>query len=287
MLGKMFKHEWKGIYRVGCLMLILIAGVTFFGWLAFQSPMWQSMVTDTYYSAMRIADIMSILTLFLYAVMLFGIGIGILIYLAVHFYRTMYADEGYLTHTLPVTSHELLVSKILTSGLWYLLVMFAIALSIMLLAASLIGAVLLEDYTWGQIWRDIFGSWGDFTALLKSELGLDINYWFIISLLSMLVSPFITVSIVFGAISIGQLFTKHRVLMAIVSYVGIYFVSSIFNNIVRSVTSMRMFAADEPMYALNGYANANYLIKTAEDLVLAALLYFASYFVISRRLNME
>lgn len=31
MLGKLIKHEWKGTYRVGCLMLIVLAGVTFLG----------------------------------------------------------------------------------------------------------------------------------------------------------------------------------------------------------------------------------------------------------------
>lgn len=41
MLGKLVKHEWKGTYRVGCLMLLVVAIVTFFGWLAFQAPMWQ------------------------------------------------------------------------------------------------------------------------------------------------------------------------------------------------------------------------------------------------------
>mgnify|MGYP006882960014 CR=1 FL=1 len=47
MLGKLIKHEWKGTYRVGCLMMLLMAGITFFGWLAFQSPMWKELSGDS------------------------------------------------------------------------------------------------------------------------------------------------------------------------------------------------------------------------------------------------
>jgi len=110
MLGKLLKHEWKGIYKVGCLFLVALLGVSFLGWLAFQSPMWRSLAEDTVYQSgvLSLLDVASVFTLFLYALMLVAASVGIMVYLAIHFYKTMYTDEGYLTHTLPVTKNKLL-----------------------------------------------------------------------------------------------------------------------------------------------------------------------------------
>ena len=72
MLGKLLKHEWKGTYKVGCQFLVALLGVSFLGWLAFQSPMWRSLAEDTAYQSgvLSLLDIPSVCTLFLYALML-------------------------------------------------------------------------------------------------------------------------------------------------------------------------------------------------------------------------
>ncbi len=287
MLGKLMKHEWKGTYKVGCLMLILILGVTFFGWLAFQTPMWQALSNDSYYSSVGTLDILSMITLMLYVFMLIGTTYGMIIYLGVHFYKTMYTDEGYLTHTLPVTKHKLLISKILVSGIWYLIVSAAVVASVIGLMAALLGAVVPDD-AWTEVWKEISENWDELLHLMKTELGIDLVRWLVVMIISILIGPFCTVIILFGAISIGQLFTKHRVLMAIVSYVGITVLSMIISSVVQSVTSMN--AITEMMsdtVALDSYMNATTLSGMIQSVLLAVILYIVSYLVINKKLNME
>lgn len=288
MLGKLFKHEWKATCKVGILMLILIAVVTFFGWLAFQTPMWQQLSDETYYGKLSTLDVLSIVTLIMYAMMLVGVTYGTLIYLGVHFYKTMYTDEGYLTHTLPVTKNQLLVSKILVSGIWNLIVSAAVILSVCGLLIFMISAVMPAGLTWGDIIEAFEENWDVFMSVLKDELGVNLVQWIVLMLVTFLLTPFLSMIILFGAISIGQLFTKHRVLMAIVCYGGIMILSMVVSSVVQSVTSMHSLnSMMQETIALNNYLNASMLSGAIQNIVMAAILYFASYLVISKKLNLE
>lgn len=277
MLGKLIKHEWRSTYKVGLLMVVLTLVVTFLGWLSFQSPMWQSLSDDSdmYYSFNPL-DLLSIVVLLMYVFMLVGISYGMLIYLAVHFYKTMYSAQGYLTHTLPAGKHQLLISKLLVSSLWVLIVYLLVLLSAMAVLGSLIGAVIPDGVAWGEIWSEIYSGIDIFASIFD----LDLGGYLLTMLVSMILSPFITITTLFGAITVGQLFTKVRVLMAIVCYVGVRMISGIVSSLVQSMISV---GAGE----LGNYMNISTVATMLTELIIAVLLYIASYQIITRRLNME
>ena len=81
-------------------------------------------------------------TLILYVIMLLASTWGMLIFLGIRFYRSMYTDEGYLSHTLPVTANQLFLSKILVSGVWYLFISIGIGISVVALVVSLMTGLL-------------------------------------------------------------------------------------------------------------------------------------------------
>ena len=289
MLGKLIKHEWKGTYRVGCLMMLLMAGITFFGWLAFQSPMWKQATSDTYnYSfttGVELLDILSIFTLVLYFVMLIVVLVGIVVYLAVHFYKTVYTDEGYLTHTLPVTKHQLLFSKILVGGLWVMSIYVMVYLSLFALGVSLVRMILPDGYTFARFW----GEFGDLMTELRMDLegqfGLNFVIYRVFILLSLLIGPFLAMATVYGAISLGQLFTRHRVLMAIVSYIGIAVLNGFLGSVVQSV-----IGTDDVIRTstdIGSYIDVNMITSFGLNLIIAVALYMASWLVMTKKLNME
>lgn len=289
MLGKLIKHEWKGTYRVGCLMMLLMAGITFFGWLAFQSPMWKEMSGDAEgYSVTMgegILNILSILTLLLYFIMLIVVLVGIVIYLAVHFYRTVYTDEGYLTHTLPVTKHQLLCSKILVGGLWVMIIYAMVYLSVFLLGVSLIGTILPDGYTFSLFWDEFGGLIMELAAEMEEQFGLNFVVYKVFILLSGLIGPFVAMATVYGAISMGQLFTRHRVLMAVVSYIGIAILNGILGSVVQSVAgtdTVIQSSAD-----LGSYFNMSLISSFGLNLIIAVALYMVSWLVMTKKLNME
>ena len=289
MLGKMIKHEWKGTCRVGCLMMLLMVGITFFGWLAFQSPMWRELSGNSDSSSVTleagILNVLSVVTLLLYFVMLIVVLVGIVVYLAVHFYKTVYTDEGYLTHTLPVTKHQLLFSKILVGGLWTMIIYAMVYLSVILLGISLINTVLPDEYTFARFWSEFGGLIAEMRLELEEQLGLNFVVYGIFILLSLLVGPFIAMAMVCGAISLGQLFTRHRVLMAIVSYIGIGILKGILGSVVQPAIGLNDVIRTSADFG--SYFDVSVITSFGVNLIIAAALYTASWLVMTKRLNME
>ena len=113
MLGKLLKHEWREIWKIPAILLGILLVVSVFAGSTFFAPVWDSELSGL--------GILAMLVWMLYYFAIIGVSIGVTLYLAIHFYKTMFTDEGYLTHTLPVTSHELLLSKILPMMAWQML----------------------------------------------------------------------------------------------------------------------------------------------------------------------
>lgn len=287
MLGKLIKNEWKSTYKVGCLMLIVLLVVTFFGWLSWQSPMWQAIGGNTEVANASIWDVFSIFMMMIYMVMLVGVIYGILIYLGVHFYKTMYTDQGYLIHTLPVTKHQILGSKILVSGLWYMIIMLAVYASMILWILSLASIAIPEGYSLASAWKEIAPELGNVLEGFKTELGWDLKATGIYMIFYTLIAPFTGLTILFGSITLGQLFHKARVLMAIVCYIGVSVLMSLFASVFQSFNSVNMFTDLAEEMAFGKYMNGTLGFTMVVNLIIAVILYFVSHYIISKKLNME
>lgn len=103
MLGKLLKYDLKYIYKVlGIYYAIVIAGVLIFLATDFENP----------------SGIVEFIHLFVGGAS-FGLSIGLFVNAItrswVRFQKNFYGDEAYLTHTLPVTKRELLLSKTIAS----------------------------------------------------------------------------------------------------------------------------------------------------------------------------
>lgn len=67
----------------------------------------------------------------IFALAMVGIAVGSIVLIFQHFNKSMFSAEGYLTLTLPVKRRTLLISKLITTVLWFNVML--LALSIMLL----------------------------------------------------------------------------------------------------------------------------------------------------------
>ena len=123
MLGKLLKHEWKEISVIPCVLsvvLLVLSVISGFSFLGIRE------------GAADVSRFMTIMLWLLFYFALIAVSLGITIYLAVHFYKTMYTDEGYLTHTLPVSGRELLWSKLIPMAAWSLLTMLVVVLAVLI-----------------------------------------------------------------------------------------------------------------------------------------------------------
>ena len=284
MLGKLIKHEWKSVYKVGSVLLLVIFAVTLVGYIGLRTPV----MSDLFADESRLTEMQSVLVGFasissflIYVLLLVGAMYGIVIYMGVHFYKTMYTDQGYLTHTLPVKTHQLLGSKVIVSGIWVFLINAALCVSVVVLVIGLLQGVMdgiRVDISWNEFWSEL----GNMFAFID----FDAVHLLIIMILSVLISPFASVVLLFGALTIGQLSGKHKLMMGILTYIGLAVVSYLLNSLVQAIITFgyAMSPADDVSM---GYMTSSYDASLIVSCVTGVVLYFVSHYIISKKLNLE
>lgn len=283
MLGKIVKYEFKDTSKICGLILLVIAVMTLIGALGLILPV--KFMSDGRRLNNDLSSglwiMMLTMTMILYVIMLMGVTYGMMIYQGVHFYKTMYSDEGYLTQTLPVTKHQLLIGKTLVAGIWYLLVMICIGISVVLLVLSL--AVALNEglpssseiMEFRREAREVF-----------SIMDFRVAHVVISAILAVLVTPFSTMLTIFGALTIGQLSSKYKALMGILAYFGVMIVNMILSNIMQFIFSFGSLFG-EAVISGNASVAGSYDSAIVVGLIMGVSMYFISHYILTKRLNME
>lgn len=277
MLGKLLKHEWKAVWKVptlllGILMLIgLIAGSTF------SMPIW-----DSDWVGLPMSGVMLIVTFFF---ALSGVSIGITIYLGVRYYKSMFTDEGYLTHTLPVSARELLLNKVITMSAWSLIATAGVIVSLAIFGGV---AVLALKPLNSEFARDVMRALAELPELFSDPSLAGFQGFCASLLLMMLTSIFSGTMILIGAITLGQMVRKHRILGAIGAYFAI-------NTVVQMVNTMVMMPMtfgsmnniwwdmDSPFPIFTGF----YMVMSLVFVAVSVGLYFLCEYLIKRQLELE
>ena len=285
MLRKLIKYEWKGVYKMGLILLGVVAFATLLGFLASRSPLWTNVrIYDEF--AEGVTTMMSFFAIMLYIMLLMGTVYAILIYIAVRFYRTMYTDEGYLLHTLPVTKHQILISKLLVSSIWAFFIYVAMFASVVLFVVFMVEAI--SPGSVGEMLADLPGVFDEIWRVLGTLSGRDrieLAHLLVSALLGLLIGLPASLATIFGAISLGQLFSKHRVLMAILCYAGINIAVSVVTAIVRSVSYTGLFIYDFDQVL--GYFSTFLDLSLVMNILIGVGFYFLSFFITSKKLNMD
>ena len=201
------------------------------------------------------------------------------IVVAVRFYRNIFSDEGYLTHTLPVSTGNLLLSKTITGSIWSIIDSMAVYLSwAILFVTPYVMNKLLENKT------ELLTEFGapDMNAIWKMA-GL--------TLLVSLVGSIHTIISIHFSIIIGQLMSNHRILGAIVAYFSLSLLISLITLIAMRVTGLlrlSLFAnqIEENFHPYSYYCSMMNL-SLILSLVTAFVLYIISQEILKKRLNLN
>ena len=291
MLGKLMKYEWKSVYKMGSILLLAMFAVTVLGCMVFQMPWMRDLFADDSnvdeVQAIIFAFVMMV-SFLVYIFMLMGVTYGIMIFLGVNFFKTMYTDQGYLTNTLPVKPHQLLNSKILVAGFWYLLIEIGVIVSVVALIFAFGGGIAsaVDGYSFGEAMAML---WDEMAMALQSEFGDYMIHFGVVMLIMLLISPFTTMIILFSALTIGQLSKKHKALMGILTYFGLCMVTGIIASAVQMIYSIRLsintFQNPEAISEMDMLGIYDYTLVI--NVVMAAVLYYVSHRILTQKLNLE
>jgi len=270
MLGKLLKYEFIATGRILLLVyaaVIAVAALTSLVGVLFESvevPEWIGTVL--------------VLPLSMVGLLAFGaLFIVPLIVIIVRFYRSFLMAEGHLMFTLPVTRHQLILSKLLTAAVWYVTTWIVAAASAVIIFAGWIPADFWAENMW------IFNAaFAEFTRNFDQG-GLMLALY----LVSMVIGAFSAPLMIYLAMALGQLANAHRVLLSIVAWLALIvstFVVTIILTLPMSIASDLGSNAGNMSFSQETVLSL--VVSNILSLVLAAAMYFTTEYLLRKRLNL-
>ncbi len=270
MLGKLFKHEFKDTGKVLLPLNLVLIGLTLVGMIIIGLK-----VFDTENIAVGI--MLAAMILF-YIFGIFALFIVTYIYLMMRFYRSMYSAEGYLTHTLPVSSFAILNTKILVSVFWAFI-------SMVLTICSVFALILTGLKTAGES--------VDLQAIarfMEVEMNYPLPNMIGRALFFMVLSSFSGLLMIYCCISVGQLFNKHKILASFLTYGVIYIILQVVNTVLMFGRALDSTTIYENQY---GYATVPssfagiFNSSMIQSIILIAVYYGVTAFISNKKLNLD
>jgi hypothetical protein len=268
----MFKYEFQATGRILLPLNLIMLIVTFLGRITIFVEHTVIPDDDT------ILD--TLLTTF-YFVMIIALGVVTLVILVRRFYKNLFTDEGYLSFTLPVSPLAHLNVKLFTAFAWDIIGSITFVLSILILTADT------------ELFSDIMQAWPNIVSTLET-VGMPVGSTAAWLIAILLVGSLTTILSFYCAIVIGQMFNRHRVAAAVVTYVIIYIINQIIATVVMSISAISLI--DDSYTYLVGSSQIQVLVQAYRGMLLASILislvmgviyYVVTYVLMSRKLNLE
>ena len=206
------------------------------------------------YNNLPIKESQPILLIFLALVfggLMITLGISTLILIIRRFKGSVYDRQGYLTLTLPVSEHQIILAKLLGAFIWSLISSAVLVLSIYIIL------VIIEPNSVDFLaFKDLFQQYLDSISL---------------SLISFILSTVASILCIYLAISIGQLFNEYRTALAVLAYIVIQTILGFVGLNLRIDIDYNWMISFE-------------IVK---DLILSAAFYLGTYYILKNKVNLQ
>lgn len=276
MLGKLLKYEFKNTAKVMLTIYLVVIAVSILNAITLNLDI-TSTHTSTFMSVIEFSFLL------LYVLTLFALFIVTYIYVCYHFYKTMYSDQGYLTHTLPVGPLTTFHAKLLTAFIWMTCSIALLILSIFLLLAVV---------THGGIFSS--ANWQLFITELETEFNISFGLFLAYMLIGILLSIVHALLIIYASASVGQLSNTNKVAFSIVAGIIFYFAEQLISTVVLLIFGLHFF---HPVMITEAGTNTTYtesmsflsVLNTGLiiTVIFAAIYYVISTVIIKKHINLD
>ena len=178
------------------------------------------------------------------------LSISTLILIIRRFKGSVYDRQGYLTLTLPVSEHQIILAKLLGAFIWSLISSAVFFLSIYIIFAT-IDPNMVDSYFFDYL----------FVHYIE-------NFW--LTLISFFISTVAGILCIYLSISIGQLFNEYRTALAVLAHIIIHIVLGFVDMFSPSLNYSMMMSAE--------------IVK---DLILSAAFYLGTYYILKNKVNLQ
>ena len=196
-------------------------------------------------------SIMLVFQAFIFGGLIITMSISTLILIIRRFKGSVYERQGYLTLTLPVSEHQIILAKLLGAFLWSLLSTVVFILSIYIFLVT-VDPQIIDAY----MIRYFFGHYLD-------SIGL--------SLISYIFSTVAGILCIYLSISIGQLFNEYRTALAVVAYIAI--------QVVLGFITLNLRIDFDYNWMIS--------FEILKDLILSLVFYLGTYYILKNKVNLQ
>lgn len=267
MLGKLFKYEFRSLGRT----LLPVYGAVLV--MSIVSALFQKISPMSALSTLAPVKIASAISMVLYSCLIFTSLAMSLVFAVSRYKKNIHETEGYLTNTLPVSTHSLISTKLVTAMVYQILGVVAAALSGLIFAVVVSG---IKNLDLADLFR--------FIGKVFAKYGADSVLYTVEAILLALVTCAAVNLMFYAAISVGYSFNGKKTTYSVLVFIGFYIVEQIIStNAVRIIT--RFF---EPDFSTGVGAMHPYLILAIFLDAVFCVVYFAlSDYFVSHRLNLQ
>ncbi|WP_409968619.1 hypothetical protein RFF05_01120 [Bengtsoniella intestinalis] len=272
MLRKLMKYDLKSLFKLLLpvyLVGLLLAVVNGFFMLPAQldAAIFDNTITSVLLDVFETLSLFSICSILLIANL----------WCVIRVYNSVFAKEGYLTNTLPVSHHTVIISKLLSCFI-------ALAVS------GLVVLLLLGIFSYGYL--EFAFTFADVeivvAEVLESLEGIQISA-VVLFVVFMLVGTLAGMLQVLLSMAIGHL-TRHPIILGIVVYFGIQYLliqpvtSVVAFNLIESFSDFSISADGDVLWGI--YYQTMGLIL-ALNAIWGAIFYGGTAFILKRKLNLQ
>ncbi|MEG1687076.1 MAG: hypothetical protein RR276_04260, partial [Angelakisella sp.] len=187
MLNKLLKYEFKSTARIFCPIYGLLLAFALLSHLSVSGLM---EMQESFLNTLSVIAIMG------YVVVIISTMVITFVVIVQRFFKNLTGDEGYLMHTLPVSSHQLITAKLISSVVWEITSALMVMLSVFLL--------FMRPEVLRQI-PQFLGDVGQILVAAVGEVGLLRVVGIVLSaIVFMLLSAATATLLIFASISIGH-----------------------------------------------------------------------------------
>ena len=275
MFTKLLKHEWRATRgMLGALCLVCL-GASLLGGGTMRYLVLASTVQEMEQDVIVVLNVLGMVTAII-AVAVTGVA-ALFLYIG-RFYKSRFTDEGYLTFTLPVNTHQNLLSSMVNSAIGMVAVSFVICAA--LAVWMLIGFSAIPGF-YEKLWEVLPAVWAEICEEIgKVDCGSIIRS-VALFLLNVVTGSVCGLVVLMLSVTIGSILAKkHKILAAVGVYYGL--------NVVISMASgatlvMQAFTESEGAQMVFRVFGSSAVMMT----VIAVAGYILMYFLIEKKLNLN
>lgn len=277
MLCKTLKHDFISTGRIMGVIYAIVAG------LAAATLISHYAKSST---EMSVAEALGVIVLLLISLCLF-ILTAVVIFM--DFHKTLYAEQGYLTFTLPVKSWMILLSKILVSTTWFVLALAA------LFGSLWVSAVVMKEEILGENYDMLMGLLSQISNINISSLILSVVIRVILYFIQF---SFFTITLFFtSTLANTRLLQKRSVLWTILLFIPISLIATQIANAINNLIVFTLFFVDGGVKLVTDNTEYLDLISKGNSpidiasifvyIILSAGIFYATHYIMSKKVNIR